>query len=209
MASASAVGQVRDRLALRREDRRRGARRSSRRRGRRACASSPTTMPARSAPAMPIGACGTTAADPVAELRRMMAVRARRDRPLRPGARSPPASRCRSLRRAFVPIWLLDRYQVEAAAKSVGGVDFPYARQRREAGRATPCRARRQWAALYALLDTLTPAELTVPARLQPLLSSGFGGEQRPADRHRDHPDRRRAGVRSARRRPRSARCRR
>ena len=34
-----------------------------------------------------------------------------------------------------------------------------------------------QWAALYALLDTLTPAELTVPARLNPILSSGFGGD--------------------------------
>jgi hypothetical protein len=34
-----------------------------------------------------------------------------------------------------------------------------------------------QWAALYALLDTLSPAELTVPPRLNPLLSSGFGGD--------------------------------
>jgi hypothetical protein len=34
-----------------------------------------------------------------------------------------------------------------------------------------------QWAALYALLDTLSPAQLTVPARLNPLLSSGFGGD--------------------------------
>ena len=34
-----------------------------------------------------------------------------------------------------------------------------------------------QWAALYVLLDTLSPAELTVPARLNPILSSGFGGD--------------------------------
>src|SRR5206468_5407518 len=40
-----------------------------------------------------------------------------------------------------------------------------------------------QWAALYALLDTLTAAELTVPAQLQPLLSGGFGGD---ADRQID-----------------------
>ena len=33
-----------------------------------------------------------------------------------------------------------------------------------------------QWVALYALLDTLLPAELAVPARLMPLMSSGFGG---------------------------------
>jgi hypothetical protein len=40
-----------------------------------------------------------------------------------------------------------------------------------------------QWAALYALLDTLSPVELTVPARLNPLLSSGFGGD---SDRQND-----------------------
>jgi hypothetical protein len=40
-----------------------------------------------------------------------------------------------------------------------------------------------QWAALYALLDTLSPAELTVPARLNPLLSTGFGGD---SDRQTD-----------------------
>ena len=31
-----------------------------------------------------------------------------------------------NLRRKFVPIWLLHRYQVEAAAKLIGGVDFSY-----------------------------------------------------------------------------------
>jgi hypothetical protein len=40
-----------------------------------------------------------------------------------------------------------------------------------------------QWAALYALLDTLTPTELTVPPRLNSLLSSGFGGD---SDRQTD-----------------------
>jgi hypothetical protein len=86
------------------------------------------------------------------------------------------------LRRAFVPIWLLDRYQVEAAAKSLGGVNFPYVVNGENAvAQVVPGAA--QWAAFYALLDTLTPAELTVPARLNPLLSSGFGGD---ADRQTD-----------------------
>ena len=39
------------------------------------------------------------------------------------------------------------------------------------------CRAQTQWASLYALLDTSRPAELTVPARLQPLLSGASGGD--------------------------------
>jgi len=86
------------------------------------------------------------------------------------------------LRRAFVPVWLIDRYQVEATAKSVGGVDFPYVVNGENAvARVVPGTA--QWAALYALLDTLSPAELTVPARLNPLLSSGFGGD---SDRQSD-----------------------
>ena len=65
-----------------------------------------------------------------------------------------------------MPIWLLDRYQVEAAAKSLGGVDFPYA-VNGEAATARTVPGAGQWAALYALLDTLSPAELTVPAPLQ------------------------------------------
>jgi hypothetical protein len=79
------------------------------------------------------------------------------------------------LRRAFVPIWLIDRYQIEAASKSVGGVNFPYAVTGENAV-AEVVPGNQQWGALYALLDTLAPAELTVPARLNPLLSSGFGG---------------------------------
>ncbi len=86
------------------------------------------------------------------------------------------------LRRAFVPIWLIDRYQVEAAAKSVGGVNFPYV-VNGESAVAQVVPGGRQWEALYALLDTLVPAELTVPARLDALLSSAFGGD---SDRQSD-----------------------
>ena len=87
----------------------------------------------------------------------------------------PAAESVAGLRRSFVPIWLLNRYQVEAAAKSLGGVDFPYALAG-ENLEARPVTGPQQWAALYALLDTLNPAELTVPVHLQPLLSAGFGG---------------------------------
>jgi hypothetical protein len=122
----------------------------------------------------PHGALWDDGADPTAELRRMMIVRqaalARFGQPSIPGSES-----LANLRRAFVPIWLLDRYQIEAAAKSVGGVDFPYALNREDLT-ATAAQSASQWAALYALLDTLSPSELTVPARLLPLMSAGFGG---------------------------------
>jgi hypothetical protein len=122
----------------------------------------------------PEGSLWDDSADPVAELRRMMDVR--RVAIQRFGTAAIPTGESLSdLRRAFVPVWLIDRYQVEAAAKSLGGVNFPYAVNGEQAvAQTVPGGA--QWAALYALLDTLSPAELTVPARLQPLLSSGFGG---------------------------------
>jgi hypothetical protein len=122
----------------------------------------------------PEGSLWDDSADPVAELRRMMDVR--RVAIQRFGTAAIPAGESLSdLRRAFVPIWLIDRYQVEAAAKSLGGVNFPYSLNGEQAVAQT-VPGGTQWAALYALLDTLSPAELTVPARLQPLLSSGFGG---------------------------------
>jgi hypothetical protein len=88
-----------------------------------------------------------------------------------------PGEPTADLRRKFVPIWLLDRYQVEAAAKLVGGVDFAYAVQGdgREAAKPVPADAQRK--ALAALLDTLKPSELDVPERLLPLLSSGWSGQ--------------------------------
>jgi hypothetical protein len=124
--------------------------------------------------AHPEGSLWDDSADPVAELRRMMEVR--RVAIQRFGTAAIPSGESLSdLRRAFVPIWLIDRYQVEAAAKSLGGVNFPYSVNGEQAEAQTVAGGA-QWAALYALLDTLSPAELTVPARLQPLLSSGFGG---------------------------------
>ena len=122
----------------------------------------------------PLGSLWDEGADPTAELRRMMAVRRAALERFGTGALR-AGEPLAQLRRAFVPIWLIDRYQVEAAAKSVGGVNFPYA-VTGENGVAHVVPGAQQWAALYALLDTLAPAELTVPARLNPLLSSGFGG---------------------------------
>ena len=38
-----------------------------------------------------------------------------------------PGEPMADLRRRFVPIWLLHRYQMVAAAKAIGGVDYRYA----------------------------------------------------------------------------------
>lgn len=124
--------------------------------------------------AHPQGAIWDDSGDSVAELNRMMQVR--QVAIARFGEGSLRAGDSLSgLRRAFVPIWLLHRYQVEAAAKYVGGVNFPYALAG-EGLRATAVPGATQQAALDALLETLRPGELEVPAHLQLAMSAGQGG---------------------------------
>jgi hypothetical protein len=126
--------------------------------------------------AHPIGSLWDDHADPVAELRRMMEVRAAAVNGFGPAALRSGDPQAQ-LRRSFVPIWLLHRYQVEAASKLLGGVDFNYSLTGDGTGTARPVEAARQKAALDALLDTLAPASLTVPAAIQPQLSAGWSGE--------------------------------
>jgi len=126
--------------------------------------------------AHPLGSLWDDGADPVAELGRMAQVRAAAVARFGPGALNPGEPQSQ-LRRAFVPIWLLHRYQIEAAAKLVGGVDFTYAvaGDGHGAARAVPPAAQRR--ALDALLETMTPAALTVPPALLPQLSAGWSGD--------------------------------
>jgi hypothetical protein len=127
----------------------------------------------------PAGAIWDDGADPIAELDRMMAVRKVAidqfgEKALKPG------EALEALRRKFVPIYLLHRYQVEAAAKSVGGVDYGYGVKGDKNAAAIVVPADRQRAALSSLLAAMTPEALDTPERLIPLLSSGQSG---PTDR--------------------------
>lgn len=126
--------------------------------------------------AHPLGSLWDDGADPVAELKRVMEVRAAAVARFGPAALKAGDPQYQ-LRRAFVPVWLLHRYQVEAAAKLLGGVDFTYAVAGDGTGEAKPVAPDRQRAALDALLDTLSPQALTVPAQLLPNLSAGWSGE--------------------------------
>jgi len=123
----------------------------------------------------PTGSLWDDSADPVGELRRVMEVRQAAVSRFGPRAlyQGEPVS---NLRRKFVPIWLLHRYQVEAAAKLVGGVDFAYSRNGdgQEAARAVDPDAQR--AALDALLATLRPDAVQVPGTILPWLSAGWSG---------------------------------
>lgn len=125
--------------------------------------------------AQPYGSLWDDGADPVAELNRMMTVRAAAVAnfgmaSLRAG--EPVAD----LRRKFVPLWLVHRYQVEAAAKLVGGMDFSYAVKGDAKPEGAPVAAAKQLAALDSLLAALSPDALSVPPSLLPLMSAGDTG---------------------------------
>jgi hypothetical protein len=125
--------------------------------------------------AHPAGGLWDDAADPVAELGRMMEVRAAAVARFGPAALQ-PGQPLAELRRAFVPVWLIHRYQVEAASKVLGGVDFAYSLNGDATAAARSVPAADQRRALDALLATLSPSALTVPARLLPSLSAGWSG---------------------------------
>ncbi len=87
------------------------------------------------------------------------------------------------LRRVIVPVYLFHRYEVEAVAKTVGGVTFNYAVKGDGAPAARPVGAAAQRRAVAALLDTLGPKVLDMPDNLIDQLSVGRDGS---ADRQYD-----------------------
>ncbi|HUK31917.1 MAG TPA: zinc-dependent metalloprotease [Candidatus Acidoferrum sp.] len=105
-------------------------------------------------------------ANAVDELNRIMKVRAAAlkrfgENNIREGA--PMAT----LEDVLVPLYMLHRYQVEAAAKVVGGVDYTFALRGDALTPIKPVPAAEQRRALDAVLATLTPAALSLP---EPLL---------------------------------------
>ena len=77
-----------------------------------------------------------------------------------------------SLRRAFVPIWLLHRYQTEASAKLLGGVYTPIGLNGDDVA-VSKVPARQQHAALDALMRALSVETLSMPRHLWHALSYG------------------------------------
>jgi hypothetical protein len=82
----------------------------------------------------------------------------------------PPGTPWSRLDETLVPLYFLHRYQTEAAAKSLGGVDYTYA-LRGDGQKVTEIvAAAEQRRALHLLLLTVNPATLTLPERIVKLL---------------------------------------
>jgi len=71
-----------------------------------------------------------------------------------------------TLEEVLVPIYLLHRYQVEAAAKSVGGLYFTHAVKNDGEEPTKMVDPAEQWRAFGALVNTLTPDALALPEAL-------------------------------------------
>jgi len=119
--------------------------------------------------AHPAASLWDNGADPVAALEETM--RVRRLAIDRFGERNiAPGRPLAYLHEVFVPVYLHHRYQVEAAAKVIGGVEFDYALRGDGLGPSQPVSADRQRAAVEALLAALEPTALDVPDSVLALL---------------------------------------
>lgn len=120
----------------------------------------------------PLGAVWDNGADPVAELDHLMAVRKIALDRFGLG-NLPKGASVADLRRVIAPIYIFQRYQVDATAKLVGGIDFTYGAEGdgKEASKLVP--ADRQAAAIDALLRTITPAALDLSDKALDVLTSG------------------------------------
>ena len=114
----------------------------------------------------------------VAELARLLKVRAAAlDRF---GENSIPAGQPWSrLDETLVPLYFLHRYQTEAAAKSLGGVDYTYALRGDGQTVTQIVPAAEQKRALEVLLETVSPKTLTLPERILRLIPPHPPGYER------------------------------
>ncbi len=119
--------------------------------------------------AHPIAHLWDTGANAVDDLTRIMQVRAKAldgfsEQKIR--FRVPMST----LEEVLVPVYLFHRYQVEAAAKVVGGLNYTYAVRGDGQTVAEIVPATEQRRALEAILKTLEPSALTLPERILKLL---------------------------------------
>ena len=126
-------------------------------------------------PRVHIWANGT---DPATELHRMMDVRGAALARFGEGAvrNGTPLA---LLEEALVPLFLHHRFQIDAAASTLGGLDYIYAMRGDGRDPLGVIPAADQRAALMALMRTLQPAELTIPTSVIDLIPPRPAGFRR------------------------------
>ncbi|MGI9519012.1 MAG: zinc-dependent metalloprotease [Pirellulaceae bacterium] len=129
----------------------------------------------------PAGNLWDNGADPVTELRHVMNVRRIALSQLGPDDLRPEESLA-NMQQLLVPVYLHHRFQVDAAAKILGGVEFSYA----TAGKPIAMQVvpeSKQLEALQALLDTLSPDELLIADELWTLIPPPPFSDHRAVER--------------------------
>ncbi len=104
-------------------------------------------------------------ANPIDQLNKLMSIRRRLLDNFSEKA-IPEGAPMATLQEVLVPIYLLHRYQVEAAAKSLGGLYFTHAVKNDGEEPTKMVDPAEQWRAFDALTATITPAALNLPEAL-------------------------------------------
>jgi len=92
-----------------------------------------------------------------------------------------------SLENVLVPLYLAHRYQVEAAVKLIGGVNYTYAVRGDQQPTNEPVETQVQRAALTAVLRTLDPEFLAIPEHITELIPPQPIGYQRDRELFKIH----------------------
>ncbi len=91
------------------------------------------------------------------------------------------------LENVFVPLYLSHRYQVEAVAKLIGGMDYSYAVKNDQVKEVLPIPQERQQSAIQALLATLEPDFLMIPKNIIGLIPPQPPGSNRDRELFENH----------------------
>ena len=118
-------------------------------------------------------------ADPVEELNRLMLLRKNGLR--RFGENSiTTGTPLSELEKVLVPLYLMHRYQMEGAAKLIGGVSYNYAVKGDGLDHGVqPVPLNRQREALTAIINTLTASELAIPQKISDIIPPPAFGYRR------------------------------
>ncbi|MEO1654727.1 MAG: zinc-dependent metalloprotease, partial [Bacteroidota bacterium] len=92
-----------------------------------------------------------------------------------------------SLEDVLVPVYLMHRYQVEACAKSLGGLNYTYARRGDGQLVSEIVSADQQRAALTSLIKTLAPSVLALPEKLIKIIPPRAFGYSRNQENFKTH----------------------